>query len=193
VVVNIENPLAPKLEAEIGAPDLVGPQGVAIQFRQAFVEDRQGLKVLDVTSLGASAPGAGRFCSKTHVIFMPLARTTPARSRTWRTAAMDCLSCSCSPLTIGRITWASVQAHAEADRHPSAPKGRPWRYPRAFTGAVPWKRAAINCRLSTAADRVPCNRREAERRYLNDGQLYTVTNDPPGPATDHRSSSRPPR
>ncbi len=52
VVVNIENPLEPKVTAEIGAPDLVDPRGVAIQFRYAFVTDREGLKVLDVTSLG---------------------------------------------------------------------------------------------------------------------------------------------
>ncbi len=60
VVVNIENPLAPKVEAEIGAPDLVDPQGLAIQFRYAFVVDRQGLKVLDVTSLAHPrvVPGA---------------------------------------------------------------------------------------------------------------------------------------
>src|SRR6185312_7423002 len=44
VVVNIENPLMPKVEAEIGAPDLVDPQGIAVQFRYAFVVDRQGLK-----------------------------------------------------------------------------------------------------------------------------------------------------
>jgi hypothetical protein len=28
----------------------------------------------------------------------------------------------------------------------------------------------------------PLNRQEAERLYLQNGQLYTVTNDPPGPA-----------
>ena len=59
VVVNIENPLASKLEAEIGAQDLVDPPGVAIQFRHAFVMDRQGLKVLDVTSLAHPRPVPG--------------------------------------------------------------------------------------------------------------------------------------
>jgi hypothetical protein len=60
VVVNIENPLAPKVESDVG---LVDVQGVAVQFRYAFVVDRDGLKVLDVTSLahprvvsGASVP-----------------------------------------------------------------------------------------------------------------------------------------
>ena len=48
VVVNIENPLAPKVESEIA---LASPQGVAVQFRYAFVVDHEGLKILDVTSL----------------------------------------------------------------------------------------------------------------------------------------------
>jgi hypothetical protein len=51
VVVDIENPVAPKITAEIGSPDLNDPRGVAVQFRYAFVTDKDGLKVLDVTSL----------------------------------------------------------------------------------------------------------------------------------------------
>jgi hypothetical protein len=51
VVVDIENPLAPKITGEIGAPGLLDPRGIAVQFRYAFVVDRQGLKVLDVTDL----------------------------------------------------------------------------------------------------------------------------------------------
>ncbi len=51
VVVDLDNPLAPRVTAEIGAPDLIDPQGVAVQFRYAFVADRQGLKTLDVTDL----------------------------------------------------------------------------------------------------------------------------------------------
>ncbi len=63
VVVDLDNPLQPRVTAEIGAPDLDVPQGVAVQFRYAFVADRQGLKTLDVTDLahprilpGALAP-----------------------------------------------------------------------------------------------------------------------------------------
>ncbi|HEX9384196.1 MAG TPA: hypothetical protein VF908_12395, partial [Gemmatimonadaceae bacterium] len=61
VVVDIENPLMPKVTAEIA--DLIEPRAIAVQFRYAFVLDREGLKVLDVTSLdkprivpGASVP-----------------------------------------------------------------------------------------------------------------------------------------
>ncbi|MBI3670166.1 MAG: hypothetical protein HY237_10350, partial [Acidobacteria bacterium] len=51
VVVDLDKPLEPRVVAEVGAPDLVEPQGIAVQFRYAFVVDRQGLKVLDVTHL----------------------------------------------------------------------------------------------------------------------------------------------
>ncbi|HMD40290.1 MAG TPA: hypothetical protein VKH15_13480 [Candidatus Acidoferrum sp.] len=51
VVVDLDNPLAPRVTATIGAPDLDNPRGIAIQFRYAFVVDRSGLKTLDVTDL----------------------------------------------------------------------------------------------------------------------------------------------
>ena len=51
VVVDLNNPLEPRVTAEIGAPDLHEPSGIAMQFRYAFVVDREGLKVLDVTAL----------------------------------------------------------------------------------------------------------------------------------------------
>jgi hypothetical protein len=52
VVVDLDNPVAPRITASIGSPTLNDPRGVAVQFRYAFVVDRDGLKVLDVTDLG---------------------------------------------------------------------------------------------------------------------------------------------
>ena len=51
VVVDLDNPLAPRITAEIGAPQLQEPRGVAVQFRYAFVVDREGMKVFDATDL----------------------------------------------------------------------------------------------------------------------------------------------
>jgi hypothetical protein len=51
VVVDLDNPLAPRITATIGAPELDDPRGIAVQFRYAFVVDRYGLKTLDVTDL----------------------------------------------------------------------------------------------------------------------------------------------
>jgi hypothetical protein len=52
VVVDLDNPLKPRVAAEIGTPAIDSPQGIAIQFRYAFVVDRAGLKILDVSDLG---------------------------------------------------------------------------------------------------------------------------------------------
>jgi len=49
VVVDIDDPLRPRVVAEVGAPAVIEPRAVAIQFRFAFVVDAEGLKVLDVT------------------------------------------------------------------------------------------------------------------------------------------------
>jgi hypothetical protein len=59
VIVSIDNPLEPKVTAEIGSPTLVEARGIAIQFRYAFVVDREGLKVFDVTALDQPKPVAG--------------------------------------------------------------------------------------------------------------------------------------
>jgi hypothetical protein len=48
-VVSIADPLAPRIVAEVGAPALVEPRAIAIQFRYAFVTDAEGLKVVEVT------------------------------------------------------------------------------------------------------------------------------------------------
>ncbi len=56
VVVDLDNPLQPKVTTEIGNPVLDGPRGIAVQFRYAFVVDRSGLKVLDITRPGAPVP-----------------------------------------------------------------------------------------------------------------------------------------
>ncbi len=50
-VVDLDNPLQPKLVAQIGAPALDELRGIAVQFRYAFVVDRAGMKVLDITNL----------------------------------------------------------------------------------------------------------------------------------------------
>ena len=55
-VVDLADPLHPKITAEIGAPILNEPHGISIQFRYAFVVDKDGLKVLDVTHLDKPKP-----------------------------------------------------------------------------------------------------------------------------------------
>jgi hypothetical protein len=56
VVVDLEHPLAPKVTSTVADPALDDPRGIAVQFRYAFVVDRRGLKVLDVTDLAHPKP-----------------------------------------------------------------------------------------------------------------------------------------
>lgn len=60
VVVDLNNPVDPKITAEIGAP-LNKPRGLAVQFRYAFVVDHDGLKVLDITDLAKPVVVDGAF------------------------------------------------------------------------------------------------------------------------------------
>jgi hypothetical protein len=58
VVVDLDNPLSPQVTATIGAPVLNEPRGIALQFRYAFIVDRDGLKTMDVTDLARPKPAA---------------------------------------------------------------------------------------------------------------------------------------
>jgi hypothetical protein len=51
VVVDLDNPLAPKITTTIAGPELNDPRAIAVQFRYAFLTDRVGVKVLDVSDL----------------------------------------------------------------------------------------------------------------------------------------------
>jgi hypothetical protein len=50
VVVDVSDPVAPKVAAQIDAPAIRDPRAIAVQFRYAFVTDGEGLKVVDVTN-----------------------------------------------------------------------------------------------------------------------------------------------
>jgi hypothetical protein len=73
VVIDIENPLAPKVTAEVEG--LEDPRAIAIQFRYAFAVDREGMKVLDVTSLAHPRMVPGAFIPLTDARSIYIART----------------------------------------------------------------------------------------------------------------------
>ncbi len=56
VVVDLSNPVHPEITGKVGNEFLKDPQGVAVQFRYAFVVDKEGLKVLDATDLANPKP-----------------------------------------------------------------------------------------------------------------------------------------
>src|SRR5439155_23841606 len=60
IVVDIDDPLRPRIVTEVGPPAILQPRAVAIQFRYAFVADTDGLAVVDVTDppQARAVPGA---------------------------------------------------------------------------------------------------------------------------------------
>jgi len=49
VVISFDDPLKPAVVATIPSPGIKQPTGISIQFRYAFITDKDGLKVLDIT------------------------------------------------------------------------------------------------------------------------------------------------
>jgi hypothetical protein len=74
VVVDLDNPTAPRVLATVGAP-LREPRAVAVQFRYAFVLDAEGLKVMDVTVPAAPKLVAGAVVPLKDARGLALART----------------------------------------------------------------------------------------------------------------------
>ncbi len=227
VVVNIDNPLAPKIESEIGAPDLTEPQGVAVQFRYAFVVDRQGLKVLDVTSLahprlvsGAVVPledARNIYVARTYayvaggkqgLVIVDVERPEhPKLGQVFnaggeindtRDVKLGMTNASAfAYLADGQNGLRIVQLFAPNDT-PNYLGFSPRPTPK-LIATYHTKGPALAVSKGIDRDRAvdedgnqltvfnrrgsrPFNRQEAERLYMRNGQLYTVTKEPPGPA-----------
>jgi hypothetical protein len=229
VVVNISNPLEPKVESEIGAPDVVDAQGVAVQFRYAFVVDRQGLKVLDVTSLahprvvqGATVPledARNIYIARTYayvaggkqgLVILDVERpehpkieqvfTAQGALNDTRDVKLGMTAASAfAYIADGQNGMRIVQIFAPNDT-PNYLGFSPKPTPKLIATYHTHGPALI---VSKGIDRDravdedgnqlsvfnrrgsrPFNREEAERLYMKNGQLFTVTNDPPGPAVE---------
>jgi hypothetical protein len=226
VVVNIANPLEPKVESEIGAPELVGPRGIAVQFRYAFVVDREGLKVLDVTSLahprvvsGATLPledARNIYIARTYayiaggkqgLVIVDVER--PEHPRVEQVFTANGVLSDTRDVKLG-MTAASAFAYVADGRNGLrivqlfAPNEQP-----NYLGFSPkptpkliatYHTSGPALAVSKGADRDravdedgnqiavfnrrgsrPFNHEEAQRLYLKNGRLFTVTNAPPGP------------
>ncbi len=226
VVVDLDNPLEPRLTAEIGAPDLSDPQGLAVQFRYAFVADRQGLKVLDVTDLAHPHLVPGALVPVEDARNVAVSRTYAYVSAGKNGIALVNVEQPEHPrldqffnaggqlndvnsVQIGAVA-ASVFAYVADGRNGLrilqviSPEDSAESYgfsPRPTPKLIATYRTVGPARaISRGIDRDravdesgnqlavfgrrgarPFNRAEAEKLYLHDGSLYTVTDNPPGP------------
>ena len=226
VVVDLDNPLAPRVTAEIGTPDLADPQGVAVQFRYGFLADRQGLKVLDVTDLAHPRIVPGAFVKVDDARNVTVSRTyayvsagkngialvnieQPENPRVDQMFSADGQLDDVNDVKIGAVD-ASVFAFVADGRNGLrilqviSPEDSSESYgfsPRPTPKLIATYRTggpALAISRGIDRDRAvdesgnqlavfgrrgarPFNRAEAERLYLRNGKLYTVTDAPPGP------------
>ncbi len=61
VVVDIDDPLNPRISGQISDAELKNPRAVAVQFRYGFIVDDDGMKVLDLSS-----PGSPKLVRRAH-------------------------------------------------------------------------------------------------------------------------------
>ncbi len=237
VVVDISNPLAPKITAQIGAPDIVSPQGVAVQFRYAVVVDKEGLKVLDTTELEHPKLVKGAFVELPDARNVYVARTYAYVSggkqgmvivdlKTPEHPVVDQVFTAGGAIDDTRdiklgMTNASAFAYVADGANGFrivqifAPNDNP-----NFLGFSPkpspkliatyrTRRPALAVSKGVDRDRAvdesgnqlavfnrrgsrPFNRDEARRLYIHTGtnQLYSVTNQPPGPPAETKAVKR---
>ena len=235
VVVDLNHPLQPRVTAEIGAPELNDPQGIAIQFRYGFVADRDGLKTLNVTALDHPrlVPNAlvkledarniyvGRTYAyvaggKQGLAIVDVER--PEQPKLDQVYSDGGKINDARDVKIGMVdgsAFAFVADGANGMRvlQILSPEDSPNAYgfsPRPTPKLIAtYRTAGPALMISKGIDRDravdesgnqlavfgrrgarPLNREEAERLYLRNGNLYTVTNAPPASAHSSKSPDR---
>jgi hypothetical protein len=227
VVVNLEDPVKPKVVAVVGAPAVVKPRAVAIQFRYAFVTDAEGLKVIDVTSPerprpvpGATVPLAdarGIYVARTYAYVAAGAQglvivdvERPEQPVIDQVYTADASINDARDVKVG-MTNASAFAYVADGKNglrviqltsPKVTAGNFGFSPRPSPSLIATYRTrgpALAISKGLDRDRAvdesgnqlavfgrlgsrPFTLAETQRLYLRQGQLYTVTDTPPGPA-----------
>ena len=223
---DIATPLQPKVTAQIGRPDLMDPRGITVQFRYAFVVDREGLKVLDVTSLATPRIVAGAKVSLADARNLYVARTyayvaagsqglaiidvqKPEKPvidqifnaggalRDTNDVKLGMTAASAfAYLADGAGGMKIVQLFAPSD-NPNYLGFSPRPTPK-LIATYRTKGPALAISKGVDRDRAvdesgnqvavfnrrgsrPLNKQEAERMYMRNGRVYTVTDAPPGP------------
>src|SRR4029077_1198586 len=215
-----------RVTAEIGAPDLSDPQGVAVQFRYAFVADREGLKALDVTNLAQPRMAPGGFVKLDDARNVTVSRTIAYISAGRNGVALVNITQPEHPrldqiftdggqlndvndVKIGAVD-ASVFAYVadgrnglrilqvispedSSESYGFSPRPTP-KLIATFHTVGPALAISRGIDRDRAVDESgnqlavfgrrgarPFNRAQAEKLYVRDGKVYTVTDAPPGP------------
>jgi hypothetical protein len=224
-IVNVADPMSPKVVTTIGAPDVKTPKRVAVQFRYAFVTDADGLKVIDVTLpekprvvAGAVVPLAqanGIYLARTYayvaagaagLAIVEIERPEhPKLDQTFNAGGKisDARDVKVGMVNVGLFAYVADGKNGLAVVELSAPDSVPGNLgfsprpnPRLVAHAAAGGAIGISegYRRDRGVDESgnqiavfgrrgarPFNLTEAQKMYLRNERVWTVTNDPPGP------------
>jgi hypothetical protein len=227
VVVNVADPVRPRIVAQIGGPEIKQPRRVQVQFRYAFVTDAEGLKVIDVTfpekprvvpkAVVPIANAHGLYLARTYayvaggpagLVIVDIERPEQPRQDTAFNAGgllTDVRDVKVGMVNVGLFAYVADAASGLAVIELAAPDSVPGNQgfsPRPNPRLVAHYQTddAIGISEGYRRDRAvdesgqqiavfgrrgarPFNLEEQQKLYLRNGQLWTVTNEPPGPAT----------
>jgi len=233
VVLSLEDPVKPRLVAQVGAP-LRNPRAVAVQFRYAFVLDSEGLKVIDVTFPSTPRAVAGAMVPLRDARALYLARTyaylaagreglaivdieKPEKPRVELVFSASGAINDANDVKIGMTNGSAFAYVADgknglrvvqvisANDTPGAYGFSPRPTP-LLVATYPTHGPALALSRGLDRDRAvdetgnqlgvfgrrgarPFNREEQRRMYLLDGKLFTVRDQPPGPAREQQAAS----
>jgi hypothetical protein len=227
VVVSLEEPVNPKITAEIGSPALKKPGAVAVQFRYAFVLDEEGMKVLNVTNLeqpalvsSATVPVVGAkdiYVARDYayiaagtqgLIILDIQKPEQPKidqSFTAEGQINDAQSVRVASTNASLFAYVADGKNGLRVIQLTSPESQPNFYgfsPRPVPELIAtYKTRGPAVALSKGLDRDravdesghqvsvfgrlgsrPFNLKEQQKLYLREGQLYTVSDDPPKPS-----------
>jgi hypothetical protein len=226
-LVDVKNPLQPRVLTRIGAPALNAPRDVAIQFRYAFVTDSTGLKVVDVTVPERARIVEGASVAMTDARGIYLSRTyayvaagadglaivdieQPERPRIAQKfnaggAITNAQDVKVGMVNVGLFAYVADGKNGLQVIELTAPDSVPGNL-----GFSPAPNPRLVASYRSGSDAVgisegyrrdrgvdesghqigvfgrrgarPFNLQEMQKMYIKDGKLWTVTDEPPGPA-----------
>ena len=231
VVVSIENPLSPRVVAQVGPPFIVNPRAVAIQFRYAFVVDAEGMKVIDVTMPERPRPVPAATISIASANDIYVARSyayiaagpsglmivdverpeRPSIDQTFNAggAINDARGVKVGSTNISLFAYLADGKNGLRVIQLTSPENTPGNFgfsprpsPR-LIATYPTRGPALAISKGLDRDRAvdesgnqvavfgrlgarPFTLAEMQRLYLRNGQLYTVTDEPPGPGVSSK-------
>ena len=208
VVVDLNDPLQPQIVAEVGEPSLRNPRAVTVIFRYAFIVDDEGMKVVDVTfpNRPRAVPSATVPIADAHDIYVARTYAYIAAGKQGlvivdverpEAPVLDQVYDADGQINDARgvkvgFTNASLFLYVADGRNGlrvlqlTSPDGLALAVSKGLDRDRAVDESGHQVSVFGRVGARPFNLEEMQHMYLRNGQIYTVTDTPPGPPAPAR-------